>query len=285
MSDIDEKKLTEKPGKRKRNADQRNRKSEQKRAPQAGQVRSAKAQIDAVRVASTDKAALGAEATRAQTVPIVIAAEPPARAAAETIAIIDQRLPVRAGAIDTTTVSADPVEAAVQHVTKAAAAETVPAVVTDVAEHSHVRMVTADALPVVALNVSQPPAAAMTSTDTAPIAASELEHQTVASTPTAIVPEAAPVTVAETPVSLRTIADAYGDYTRKSFEQTKCFFDKLTDVRSLDRAVEVQTEYARQAYETFVSQAQKIHHLHQELARQRFERFEGLMGTQTSRWM
>ena len=76
----------------------------------------------------------------------------------------------------------------------------------------------------------------------------------------------------DAPVSLQTIANAYGDYTRKSFEQTRSFFDKLTGVRSLDKVVEIQTEFAKQACETFVAEAQKIRDLHRELARQRLER-------------
>ena len=95
------------------------------------------------------------------------------------------------------------------------------------------------------------------------------------------------MSVAHAPVSLQTIANAYGDYTRKSLEQTQCFIDKLTGVRTLDQVVEVQTEFAKQACETFVAEAQKIHDLHRELARQRFERLEGLMsmGTQAARPM
>ena len=47
------------------------------------------------------------------------------------------------------------------------------------------------------------------------------------------------------------IASAYGDYTKKSFEDTKSFVEKLSGVKSLDKALEVQTEYARSAYESF----------------------------------
>ena len=54
------------------------------------------------------------------------------------------------------------------------------------------------------------------------------------------------------------IASAYGDYTKKSFEDTKSFVEKLSGVKSLDKAIEVQTEYAKSAYETFVAESQKI---------------------------
>ena len=53
---------------------------------------------------------------------------------------------------------------------------------------------------------------------------------------------------------LQAIASAYGDYTKKSFEDTKSFVEKLSGVKSLDKAIEVQTEYAKSAYETFVAE-------------------------------
>jgi hypothetical protein len=80
------------------------------------------------------------------------------------------------------------------------------------------------------------------------------------------------------PVSLQTIANAYRDYTRKSFEQFGSFFEQLSGVRSLDKAVEVQTEFVKRAYENSVAESQKIRDLHRKLARQTFEPFEGLVG-------
>jgi hypothetical protein len=79
------------------------------------------------------------------------------------------------------------------------------------------------------------------------------------------------------PVGLQTIANAYGDYTRKSLEQTRSFFERLTRVRSLDKAVEVQVEFAKQAYETFVSEMQNICGLQTEFARQSLRPWEGLV--------
>jgi hypothetical protein len=79
------------------------------------------------------------------------------------------------------------------------------------------------------------------------------------------------------PVGLQTIANAYGDYTRKSLEQTRSFFETLARVRTLDRAVEVQVEFAKQAYETFVSEMQKICGLQTDLARRSLRPWEGFM--------
>ena len=84
--------------------------------------------------------------------------------------------------------------------------------------------------------------------------------------------------------SLATIANAYGAYTGKSVELTWSFLEKLAAVRSLDKAFEVQTEFAKQVFETFLAESRKIHELHSELARQRVVHLEGFVAriTQTT---
>jgi hypothetical protein len=71
----------------------------------------------------------------------------------------------------------------------------------------------------------------------------------------------------------RRLATAYGDYTKKSFEDTKLFVEKLSGVKSLDKAIEVQTEFAKTAYETFVTESQKIGALYGDLAKQSYKPF------------
>ena len=89
---------------------------------------------------------------------------------------------------------------------------------------------------------------------------------------------AEPTPAEPSPVSLQTIANAYRDYTRKSFEEFGSFFEQLSGVRSLDKAMEVQTEFVKRAYENSVAESQKIRELHRKLARQTFEPFGGLVG-------
>jgi len=257
MSDIDEKKPTGKAGKRKRNAEQRNRKSEQKQQPKAD-LR---------------------QAVKAQTEPNVTAAKP--------LAVAEQTF--EAPPVDTT-IATEAV--AVQGASEPTAApmmsvEAPPDAEEEVEQQTGVTAATADALPVVSPYVSEPPAAVMASAESPPVAAPEVHEQTVAPTAPEVFSKTAPVSIVHAPVSLQTIANAYSDYTRKSLEQTQCFIDKLTGVRTLDQIVEAHTEFAKQACETFVAEAQKIQDLHRELARQRFERLEGLMsmGTPASRPM
>ena len=95
----------------------------------------------------------------------------------------------------------------------------------------------------------------------------------------------APVAATElVPVSIQTIADAYGDYTRTSLERGWNFLGKLASARSPAEAFELQMEFAKQAYEGFVAESQKIAELHGQLARQKVVHFEGFVAriTQTT---
>ena len=95
---------------------------------------------------------------------------------------------------------------------------------------------------------------------------------------TAPAPPAAPADIAQPaaspaaapPAGLQAIANAYRDYTRKSLEDAQSFAEKLSAARSLDKAVEAQTEFARQACETFADNSRKIRELHRELFWQAF---------------
>jgi phasin family protein len=69
---------------------------------------------------------------------------------------------------------------------------------------------------------------------------------------------------------IQAIANAYRDYTRKSLEDAQSFAEKLTTARSLDKAVEAQTEFARQACENFADNSRKIRELQRELFWQAF---------------
>jgi phasin family protein len=77
-------------------------------------------------------------------------------------------------------------------------------------------------------------------------------------------------------IGFQTIANAYGDYIRKSLDETRSFLEKLSVVRSPEKAIEIQTEFAKQASETFLSDSHRIWKLYSELARQIFRPFERL---------
>jgi phasin family protein len=128
-------------------------------------------------------------------------------------------------------------------------------------------------------DAKQPIEATVMSTDASPIGAvvladaSPIGAVALADTsPIGAVASAEPV-----PVSLQTIANAYGDYTKKSLEETRSFVEQLTSVRSLDKAIEIQAEFAKHACETFLADSQKIWELYSELAKQIFKPLQGLL--------
>ena len=53
--------------------------------------------------------------------------------------------------------------------------------------------------------------------------------------------------------------------------------EKLFGVKSFEKAIEVQTEYAKTAYEGFVAKASKISELYADLAKETYKPFETLM--------
>jgi hypothetical protein len=112
--------------------------------------------------------------------------------------------------------------------------------------------------------------AAVTSTDTSSIGADEpADTSPIGEAPSVETPPIGAAASADTsPIGLQTIATAYRDYTRKSFADAQCFVEKLSGARSLDKAFEAQTEFAKQAYETFMADSWRIRALYGELVRQ-----------------
>ena len=81
---------------------------------------------------------------------------------------------------------------------------------------------------------------------------------------------------------LQGIATETTDYSKKSFEDTKSYVEKLSGVKSFDKALEAQTEFAKSTYETFVAESQKIGELYSDLAKQAYKPFEGLVSKFTT---
>ena len=125
----------------------------------------------------------------------------------------------------------------------------------------------------VSLQTVEEPVVAAASPEPQPTAALSLSEP-----PPAEPVSAAPASAEPAPVSLQTIANAYRDYTRKSIEEFGSFVEQLSGVRSLDKAMTVQSEFVKRAYETSVAESQKICELHNRLAKQTLDPFKGLTG-------
>ena len=77
------------------------------------------------------------------------------------------------------------------------------------------------------------------------------------------------------------IAASVGEYTKQSYEEGNAFVAKLSGVGSLDKAIEAQTEYAKAAFEAFVTESHKISELYVDLAKQACKPFEGFVAKMT----
>ena len=73
------------------------------------------------------------------------------------------------------------------------------------------------------------------------------------------------------------IAAEVADYSKKSFEDSSKVMEKLLGAKSFDKAIEIQTEYAKTAYEGFVAQATKIGELYADFAKETYKPFESYM--------
>jgi hypothetical protein len=70
------------------------------------------------------------------------------------------------------------------------------------------------------------------------------------------------------------IATEFADYSKKSFEDSTKVMEKLLGVKSIEKAMDIQTDYAKTAYESFVAEATKMGELYADLAKETYKPFE-----------
>lgn len=74
--------------------------------------------------------------------------------------------------------------------------------------------------------------------------------------------------------SIQAIALDATEYTKKSYEDGSAALQKLATAKSPEAAFEVQSSYAKSAYEGFIAEATKMIDLYAELARDAYKPFE-----------
>jgi hypothetical protein len=125
--------------------------------------------------------------------------------------------------------------------------------------------------------------------DVAPVEAAPVEVAAVATAPVAITMEKAedvalsgevlPPEVREhapQTAGAQAIALAYGDYTRKSWLNGRFLVERLITARSFEEAIEIQGDFAKQAYANFVAHSERICELYGAWAQQCFRPFENV---------
>jgi phasin family protein len=73
---------------------------------------------------------------------------------------------------------------------------------------------------------------------------------------------------------VQAIAVEVADYQKKSFETGTAAMEKILSAKSLDKAIETQTEFAKTAYEGFVAQSKKLGELYTDLAKETYKPIE-----------
>jgi hypothetical protein len=76
---------------------------------------------------------------------------------------------------------------------------------------------------------------------------------------------------------LQAIAAEMTDYTKRSFEEGTATFEKLLAAKSFEQAVEIQTGYAKRAYDEYMHQMSKIGGLYAELAKEAYKPVEKVL--------
>jgi hypothetical protein len=70
------------------------------------------------------------------------------------------------------------------------------------------------------------------------------------------------------------IAVEMTDYTKRSFEEGTATVEKLLSAKSMEQAVEIQSGYARRAYDGYLHQLSKIGGLYAEWAKEAYKPVE-----------
>jgi phasin family protein len=89
--------------------------------------------------------------------------------------------------------------------------------------------------------------------------------------------DAAKTSVGSFQASIQSIADAHADYAKKAMHDGSEFFSKLTSVKEPAKVMELQREYVKNVYETFVAESKKISELYADLFKQTAKPLEALI--------
>jgi hypothetical protein len=77
--------------------------------------------------------------------------------------------------------------------------------------------------------------------------------------------------------SVQAIAVEMADYSKKSFEQGTAAMEKLLGARTVEKAMEVQSDFVKSTYEGFVAEATKLGELYADLAKESYKPFESYL--------
>ncbi|MGE0499898.1 MAG: phasin family protein [Rhizobiaceae bacterium] len=74
--------------------------------------------------------------------------------------------------------------------------------------------------------------------------------------------------------SLQSIAAEATEYAKKSYETGSAALEKMLAAKSVEKALEIQADYGKVAYESFVAQATKMSDMFADLAKEAYKPIE-----------
>jgi hypothetical protein len=78
---------------------------------------------------------------------------------------------------------------------------------------------------------------------------------------------------------LKSVAEETADYSSRSVETTKSFFEKLKGVKTFETAIQLQTDFTKSQFEDFVAQMTKIGEIYKEMGKEVFKPLEHAAAT------
>jgi hypothetical protein len=72
----------------------------------------------------------------------------------------------------------------------------------------------------------------------------------------------------------QTIANEMTDYSKRSFEEGTATFEKLLSAKTIEQAFEIQSSFAKRAYDDYVQQMSKIGSFYSEIAKEAYKPVE-----------
>jgi phasin family protein len=82
--------------------------------------------------------------------------------------------------------------------------------------------------------------------------------------------------------SAQAIAAEIVDYSKKSVEGSTAAVERLMGAKTIEKAMEIQSEYLKTSYQDFVAEATKLGELYTDLAKEAYKPFEGVIAKASS---
>ena len=89
--------------------------------------------------------------------------------------------------------------------------------------------------------------------------------------------EQASATAASVARGFQAIATETTDYSKRSIESTSSFMEKLFGAKSVNTAIQLQTEFAKSQFEGLLAQTNKITEIYRDIAKEAFKPVETAM--------